>query len=392
MKPINILLLPYRYYQSVLASLILSFLTLSAFDAHAAACESWDSSYSRNIAVPIIGPGVITAGEDLPIGSILYAQTYTPKIDTIGYKCSWSRRELPITIQPYLQGQTLISPSGPPTESGNKSVFPTNIPGVGLVIYVKNASTESTGKMPFKWSQPPVTETRLLAREGTEKTDSIAIELIKTGPVVSSDVQQVLASSFPWIVLSNGVDSPFSFYRPYWTIRFSGAVSIVTKTCQVSDVDVNLGKHLLSDFSKVGSASEWKDFQITLKNCPPFHGYQSSRLNLHQDEIMGDIGSNAFIKNKLTIIFNSVNGYHDDFTAKLESGDNAAEGLGLQIGNKNESVLNIRKANGYNTGLPLTQVDGANYIIPLKARYYRFGDTVKGGKANGAIAYTINYY
>ncbi|WP_140920285.1 fimbrial protein [Limnobaculum xujianqingii] len=376
---------------------VLGLLALVAVEAKAATCAPYDPAYYRDISVPVVGPGIASVGEEVAVGSIIYYGSYQIEYMNMGWRCTWAYGEAPVTIEAFTKVNVISQPSGAPVLLGGKTVFPTNIPGIGMAVQMSTGIMTSW-QYPVGWIHTPYVST---SPTGGGMSHSplghFNVQLIKTGPISTSGTQQVLASSFPVFEASQGTTAPSFFSQKFWTVRFNGAINIVTKTCQVEDVDVDLGSHQLSDFPTRYSTSEWKDFNITLKNCPPFHGYMTGTGRYIYDEKTGQTTSSGspITANKLNFSFTSVHGNYNTYAANTETGPGTAEGFAIQMATQSSSNANISLTSNVphtSLGITLTTNDGANYVIPLKARYYRYGETAKAGKANGAVTYTVNYY
>ncbi|WP_170126504.1 fimbrial protein [Leminorella richardii] len=174
-------------------------------------------------------------------------------------------------------------------------------------------------------------------------------------------------------------------------MNFSGVINVVSRSCQVDDVDVDLGSHQLTSFTGIGTVTNWKDFNITLRNCPPFHGYYATRDSLVYSETSGVVTNNAPTSNRIDMAFRGANGYRSSNMAYLNAGSDQAKGIGLQMTDASENLI-LFNGTTYDPALALTKVDGASYVIPLKARYYQYSSTVTAGKANASVTFTINYY
>lgn len=215
------------------------------------------------------------------------------------------------------------------------------------------------------------------------------IYLIKTGPIPSS--AQIQAALFPTFQYSYGITEPAPFEENFLTVNFSGVINVVSRSCQVDDVDVDLGSHQLTSFTGIGTVTNWKDFNITLRNCPPFHGYYATRDSLVYSETSGVVTNNAPTSNRIDMAFRGANGYRSSNMAYLNAGSDQAKGIGLQMTDASENLI-LFNGTTYDPALALTKVDGASYVIPLKARYYQYSSTVTAGKANASVTFTINYY
>ncbi|MBC3229311.1 fimbrial protein [Serratia fonticola] len=191
----------------------------------------------------------------------------------------------------YNKVKVIATPSGAPTRSGNKDIFPTNVPGIGAIFYV--------------------------------------------------------SGSLIWNAVFPGI----------WE-------------------------------SASNSVTKWEDFDITLKDCPPFVGYGSYHYMEATDKTTG-----SSAPNQVAISFNSVHGVVEGnpLLAKLESGPNSAAGIGIELSKRDAtSSINLDGSGGFDLDNLPTQ-DGSSYVIPLKARYVQYESNVKAGIANGATVFTITY-
>lgn len=373
-------------YMLRLGTLIL-LATLPLFKAHAVVTCGPYEEYNQNVVIPIIGNGIITAGEELPVGTVLYTQTYVPVAGYTGYRCNYASTDLPVTVKPYKRREALTMPLGGPTLSGNQSIFPTNVPGIG--VYIGTNSIGGSGQYPITENGSDRVITSGSGSGNGSGINPITLRLVKTGAIPSS--AQVQAALFPTIQLSHGITSPAPWESPYLTVSFSGMVNVVNRTCQIDDVDVELGSHQLTSFTGIGSTTDWKDFNITLRNCPPFHGYYKTDKDLTYSAPGGGITSNnAPTTNRIEFVFKGSNGYFNNM-AYLNAGSSKAKGIGVQIADTNETLLPLYGLS-YKPTMALTNVDGASYVLPLKARYYQYTNTVTTGSANAAITFTVNYY
>lgn len=370
-----------------------------AFQTQAITCVPFVTNLqNNNVTIQLIGPTISTVGEDVAVGSIIYAQSYTPNQTNLGYNCTRTAADLPYTVPVFRKGKTLTTPMGGPTYIGTTSVYPTNVPGIGVAVLPIGTAFgvgSSSTPMPYdiRKNGDTYTTTGTSGRaEGYPQT--VVVQLIKTGDILSSS--EVLAATFPTMQFSHGVVSQFE--QIFLTVRVAGSVKIVPGTCQVDDVNVDMGKHQLSAFSGSNSATDWKEFDITLRNCPPFYGYNSSSSNFTYAQSTGEKGGAGTItNNQLRFTFNSVYGTPDllnSNVALLEPGADAATNLGIQLvyGTGGNVSLNGRTVVNPG-GITLTNTDNATYKLPLKARYYRYSTAaVTPGKANSAVTFTVSYY
>ncbi|MFS6933774.1 fimbrial protein [Klebsiella oxytoca] len=364
--------------------------------AQAATCGPYNSNYYENFQVPVIGPNISTIGEDIAVGAVIYSGAYHFAVNNdkrVGWRCEIKAAEIPTTYDTYVKADVISMPFGAPTFFGDKAVYPTNVAGIGVTINVSVTALD-TWKYPDVWHQDstPITTAGTMMNFGYMQF--VRVQLIKTGPISVTGIQQVLSSSFPIIQLSVGATAPAFFEKPFMTINFGGAMTIHTKTCQLetSVIDVELGSHKRDVFTGVGSGTEWKNFDIVMKDCPPFYGYsQANSYEYSFGERLGQTNGSGR-GNYVAMRFTSVHGLHNARTALLESGPDTAEGIGIEIARRGDYTYNVSLNGISEYSIPsLSTSDGATYIYPLRARYVQYASDVKGGVANGAVMFTINY-
>lgn len=385
MKTTARLLSGLRKYARPIGQFLSGSLALAALQAQAVTCE-FTNLFHENVTIPVVGPGMSTVGEDVPVGKVLYASRFMSKGYSTSYACTVTDMEQPM-MNAYNRVDVIATPSGAPTRSGDKDIFPTNVPGIGAIFYVsgslyRNAAFPGIWERTFEIGWGTMTQ-------GLGQLGQVEVELIKTGPIAAG-TQQVLGSSFPTFQVSSGSKSPFVIEHVFVTLNFSGAITMHTKTCQLakSVIDVELGTHQRAEFTGIGSVTQWEDFDITLKDCPPFVGYGDYTFTERTGALKG---SNE--ANQVAISFNSVHGVVEGnpLLANLENGPNSASGIGIELSERNAtSSINLDGSGGFDLQNLPTQ-DGSSYVIPLKARYVQYETNVKAGIANGAAVFTITY-
>ncbi|HBC5610394.1 TPA: type 1 fimbrial protein [Klebsiella oxytoca] len=357
--------------------------------AQALHCE-FTELYTDNISIPVVGLGISTAGEDVPVGKILYRQDYRSASRTTSFACTVELEDIasgPYTMNAYTKTEVISAPSGPAVRSGGKDIFPTNVSGIGAIFYLSGIEVDYTS-FPHIWERSQSIGYGTLT-QGMGQFWKVTVELIKTGPIAGG-TQQVDGSSFPTFQITSGSNSPFIVNNVFVNLNFVGSTMIHTKTCQLatSNIDVNLDNHAVGDFTSPGTVTEWKDFDIVLQGCPPFYGYGNYTYTENTDKLTG---SNA--ENVVSITFKSANGVIEGnpSLAKLDSGANAATGVGIELSQRNISgSIPLDGSGGFNL-TNLTQQDNATYTIPLKARYVQSDTNVTAGPANGSVIFTITY-
>ncbi|WP_336185804.1 fimbrial protein [Klebsiella grimontii] len=366
-------------------------LAAGLFSVQARALEcGFTNIFTENISIPVVGLGIATAGEDIPVGKILYTANHnvTPRL-TEYYCTAKTAQEIQDnpTMNAYNTVSVVSTPSGAAVSSGNEDVFPTNVPGIG-VSFTITSSTPLASKFPSTWDRDNLIGFGTMTRQ-LSQLRAVEIKLIKTGPIAKG-TQQVSGASFPTFQISSGSRYPVVDHHVFVNLSFNGVTTVHTKTCQLatSDIEVNLGNHEVNSFDGPGKSTEWKNFDIILQGCPPFYGYG----NYEFTENTGNLtGSNT--DNVASIVFRSANGVVEGnpLLARLDSSVNAATGVGIELSRRDisESIA-MDGSGGFN--LPnLPREDNATYTIPLKARYVQTDTMVKPGLANGSVVFTITY-
>lgn len=336
-----------------------------------------------------ITPMNISAGPDLPLGTIIYRGV---RFETDGsnlINCSTTspggdtgilNLELGIDLAPY----PLSSWSGSPYAG---KVYTTNIPGIGVVVgYDDNAVTTMS---PYRLGsyliklEPGAPE---LILGLAAKFD---LSLIKIGSTPPGNYT-INASTFPTAKLfftgsANVYGLPVTVRR----INYSGTLTVSAQTCTTPDVNVPLGVHDASELSGGNNTTSWVEFNINLVNCPEFRGYYpgSNPVNL----TAGLYGVSTHNQYGLTLspttsIIDAELGIMNVIQSK-----EAAKGIGIQIASIKsglKSPFNFNAEEKYTS-----PSDGVNIInIPMAARYIKVSSNTSPGEADGKITFTINYY
>lgn len=362
-----------------------------ASSARAVTC-GFTELFFENFSTPVVGTGIASVGEDVPVGKVLYKQRYQGKGRSTSYACTFTDEDieagLASPMNTYTKYEVISTPSGPATRVGGQDVFPTNIPGIGVVITLLTASgyiSEYPGL--WEYTTPPTGWGTIT--QGLSQFSLIELELIKTGPIPPG-TQQVIGAALPTFQVTSGSKLPYPASHVFATINFSGNTIMHTKTCQLAtpNIEVNLGPHPVTNFSGPGSVTEWKNFDIVLKECPPFYGYGNYT---YRESSGSTTGSST--DNDVNIRFVSANGVIEGnpLLAKINQEPNAAKGVGIELSQRDSSESIALDGSGGFPLLNLSKDDNATYTIPLKARYVQTESNVGAGKANSSVVFTITY-
>lgn len=362
-----------------------------ASSARAATCGFTELFYD-NFSTPVVGTGIATVGEDVPVGKVLYNHNYQGSGNKTAYACTFTEEDIEAgftsPMNTYTKYEVISTPSGPATRMGDRDVFPTNVPGIGAVITLLTASGYIS-QYPGLWEYTTSPIGWGTITQGLGQYSYIKLELIKTGPVPPG-TQQVIGAALPTFQVTSGSKSPFPTSHVFATINFAGNTTVYTKTCQLAtpDIEVDLGQHPVTDFGGPGSVTGWKNFDIILRDCPPFYGYGDYTYR----EFSGQTIDRS-TDNEVNIRFVSANGTVDGnpLLAKINQEPSAARGVGIELSQRESSDSIALDGSGGFPLLNLSKDDNATYTIPLKARYVQTESVVGAGKANGSVVFTITY-
>lgn len=382
-------------------------LSVISANSWAVANCSFDAGATQTETVPL-SPPVISAGADIPVGTVLYQGSWLMKNTKMG--CQWAQADVGKSF--WFSSSTLISNaplplSGLMTGPFAGAVYQTNIPGIGVVI------SRSPDGNPVIPNRPAVvTDTENPIRQVDNELGGALdfggstryISLIKTGPITPGSftlsganlpsIKTMLeqpVNSHPGSVAVTGL--PFNFYN----INFQGTLQISSQTCTTPDVSVTLGSFDIREyFTRIGATSPWVDASINLTNCPTFYGFYNAtntttlmNYNTGTATVSTPLSNNVGVRlAPTTSVIDAANGV----MAIDSTISGAATGVGIQIGwgDSSQAPTLFNLASEQTLVLPK---DGSPTIrVPLAARYIQTAANPTPGLANGKVTFTINYY
>lgn len=244
------------------------------------------------------------------------------------------------------------------------NVWSTNIPGIGIRLYREAG--------PISTFYP-----HTLRLGGNTSVDLnggyFKIDIVKTAAQTGTG-QLVPGKYTTYYMDGSGASLPM-----LESIVDANSLTIVTSTCNVDSGSknkvVNLDTVTAASFGSIGSTQGEKAFDINI-NC------------------VGGVGENLLPGNAGQGIVNVRFDYTQDASnapgvIKSQSGANAASGVAIQLltGTTTQPIKNGGVVNAGHT-IP----NQANTLtLPLKARYYRTGTTIKGGNINSIATFTLEY-
>ncbi|HGV9339744.1 fimbrial protein [Enterobacter hormaechei] len=277
-------------------------------------------------------PGYISFGNiavqrDTPVGSVIATATtgaYNGGNTIAGCTEAWTFR------QELTKWQTLSA-------QGN-GVYNTNVPGVGIRM------TSPSGKvLPYDL---PINANTYVNING----DGIKAELIKTGDITGG-------------TLDTGMLARASVVNQFYiaNVTLNGNNTITSESCTVTTPTVNvpMDDHEKSEFSGVGSTTDWVNFDIGL-TCDV-----GARINVRIDAAADPSASSQGVM-------------------QLDSG--GASGVGIQLHYRpDDATVQYGQERFY------WQSVYGDEIVQLKARYYQTAQTITPGPANATATFTLTY-
>jgi type 1 fimbria pilin len=383
----------------LLSGLMLSVISSSSW---ATGSCTFAAGSTQTETVPL-SPSAISAGADIPVGTIFYQGTWVMKM--LPMPCTWAQSDVGKSF--WYNTATVITNtpfplSGLTTGLFAGAVYQNNIPGIGVVI-----SRLSDGNL-ITVARAIVADTETVIKQVNNELggrydfagSTRYISLIKTGTITPGNYT-LSGANLPSIkttidpALNNHAGSamvtgfPFTFYN----VSFQGNLKVSTQTCTMPDVAVAMGTYNLNaDFKGINTTTPWVDASIALTNCPKFYGfYNNTNTTLLMDYGTGTSNVTTSLNNNIgvqltstTTVTHSSNG--------IMALDSTVSGVGIQFGwgDSSQTPTLFNFATEYPMTLPK---DGSPTIrVPLAARYIQTAANPTPGQANGKVVFLINYY
>ena len=335
--------------------------------------------------------GSFYAGNDLPIGSVIY-RTTVKTTGTPGIICG-----APFKVPRYLT--TVTEPSGNSFSINGApyvgEIYPTNVSGIGVALWY--SGTTFTKNAPLERTSQPYTSDQAGIAYGVSGVFDIS--LIKTGPVTSGSI--VNGISIPTVRMYAGEAAGYTGLPiTTWTVNFSGSIYFTTQTCQTPDLNITMGSYEVSQYFKgVGSTTPWIDSSIRLENCPTFTGYHSHNTPQSitgSGSPTGTAMTNNVLKVSLQPLTDFISDGNGVFAVKASNGGSPASGIGLQLGyTPDVSASPTTPTTIWKSGdiwsVSAPGDGAANFRIPLAVRYYQTDSIVTPGPADGSVVFNIDY-
>lgn len=305
----------------------------------------------------------LDVGPNVPIGSEVYSEEYSGRESSFGLTCVFDNKD----EATYLLW-SLTHDAGVGVVQGGKRVYKTSVDGLG--VYFINSMTGKDIRNPENlkmsndfYDAKSGGKCNVKAKCELFYKPRIKIVLVKTGSVKSGPIVDI-----PSVLVET------EFGQRLFRLSIVSNASVVSKTCLVSPVQVNMGGHSTRVFTGIGSTAPSKDFSIELTNCPAFNRVGKNVLKFRIDPVLPAL--------------NASNGVLRLNASASTTGTRAASGVGIQIVTTKDSPLFLGQ--DQDSGLSLRSTE-ASYSIPLRARYLQTESKVTPGPAKAEAKFTIIY-
>jgi major type 1 subunit fimbrin (pilin) len=352
-----------------------------------------------------LSPLTISAGADIPVGTVVYQGRWHGASVSSGLTCSSTTDtsiwyNFSVDTNATTTVSTLSSWAGSPFSG---AVYTTNIPGLGVAI-----SRSSTGDAFTLGNAQYLSTTDLEGKLSGGKFTFILpdltlyFSLIKIGALTPGSYS---LNSAPFQIVSLRVANPRTHTAPSGAvlpnvvvqITALAQVTVSTQTCTTPDVNVDLGSYDKGQyFTGQGATTPWVDASVTMTNCPIFSGYyNASNSTLMFDSATGKESLASATNNNIGVRLTPMGNVIDAANGIMaidSTVSGAASGVGIQLGwgesSQTPTLFNFAAEQSV-----MLSKDGRSTIrIPLAARYIQTAENPTPGKANGKVTFTINYY
>lgn len=287
-------------------------------------------------------PSIIQLEPDVPVGTIIYDAS----IESGQIIQTCDSRDVQVR-----KGYVTLN-DGDAREDVLPGVYKTNVEGIGIRVA---ASTTQLPGYTVSDLITPMTYLGMIRSFSTTYNYRAAAQLVVIGKVAEGDLNTSLLTSRE--TYDNDVIGE---------VRFSPtSVRITTNTCNLVDKNIYVPLKTVNSQDFSGQYSDIltdSSFKIDIKDCS---------AGTQIDYQFTSTGST---------------GVTDGNILNIATGDSAASGVGIQILDKNNTVLQFDQ--NY-TAITSTQ-DKVPVEIPLKARYVKTGE-VKAGKVDSVATFEVFY-
>lgn len=318
-------------------------LLLVSFFSHITRADcTFDGISNVNAVVTFQLPAVIRVAPDTPVGTVIYDASVEGK--EVVVMCSGEEQ---------IRRGYLYLKDTDAREDVMPGIYQTNVPGIG--IRAASSSEQFPNYNQENLMRPVHYIGSMQGSSQSKSTFRAAAQLVVTGDIQEGDLDTSRLTSVD--IMGNAVIGE---------MRFSPtSVRITTNTCNLVDRNIYVPLKTVNTQDLRGQYSDIltdDSFRIEISDCA---------AGTKVDYQFSSAGSTGVTNGNIL---------------GIASGDSAADGVGIQILDKNNKVLQFDQ--NY-TAIASTQ-EKVPVEIPLKARYIKTGD-VKAGKVDSVATFELFY-
>ncbi|OPA93046.1 pilus assembly protein FimA [Pseudomonas fluorescens] len=313
-----------------------------------------------------LAAGTLYAPRDVPIGTTLNQTSTMYQLnfnDTLS--CYGSASYNTQLVGPVVANVRPDVVNPPPN-----SLLQTNVPGIGLAIYMTGFATawQAPAGNPSRFI--PFNMSRTNASTATMNQAMMRYALVKTGDIApgTHTINQLVATG------SSDMGHMFD-------LTFTATVTLAGCTLPPApgnQINVSMGNWQKREFNGKNSTTQAQPFAITLNSCIAGSNYPNNGTNAF---FTGNFANIQIDGNKTSTILDAANGILSLAT------DSTARGVAIQVLQDNGTPMNLGQP------VRLNRVVNGTTTVPLKARYIQTGDgpTPQPGTANGYASFSVTY-
>lgn len=246
-------------------------------------------------------------------------------------------------------------------------IYPTNIPGIGMRFALEAGSSAPMGPKPVRVVYyGSVNRYSGIGEYYYLQSQIFTLDLIKTAPQTGNGTLE--AGRYTHYFLKMNAGDPI-----LETFLTGSSITIVSPSCTVTSgerMNVNIGEINRSALERVGATGGGRDFDIKLR-CSG--GVTESGYANVNASFSGTLATNTTAQDGVLI--------------NEKTGDKMARGVGIQVLHSGTPlVFNRQYLMGVARGSELTDI-----TFPLRAQFYRYGDTFSAGEVESHMTFNLTY-
>lgn len=302
--------------------------------------------------------GRVVLNSDIPVGATIVSKRFTINSGSINdyfYYCEGSN-DFVGDVDSRISGTDFSS-----------RIYPTNIPGIGMRFALEAGASAPIGPKPMGLIYyGSASRYSGLGEYYWLQNQIFTLSLIKTAPQTGSGTLE--AGRYTHFFLKFNSDYPI-----LETFLTGSSITIVSPSCTVTsgeNMNVNIGEINRSALGRVGAKGGGKNFDIKLR-CSG--GVTESGYANVNASFSGDLATNTTARDGVLI--------------NEKTGDKMARGVGIQVLHSGTPlVFNQQYLIGVVRGSALTDI-----TFPLRAQFYRYGDTFSAGEVESHMTFNLTY-